>query len=171
MSPEELREQGNASVRRLIEEHTDQSLLKTFDRSLREFERAASAPSAHMLRPRRRELCSAAGTEPVRCLRCFLPQAPLRASSALSTAMARARHALAPLSPARLRHQSTRAAANLPQTLHTPYPPAYPPVPAGPSKGGRKVRDPTSSVVPDASSWPTAKEFEKEQNFGVVTAW
>lgn len=88
MSPEELREQGNASVRRLIEEHTDQSLLKTFDRSLREFERAASAPSAHMLRPRRRELCSAAGTEPVRYLQCTELEALLRASSALSTALA-----------------------------------------------------------------------------------
>ncbi|KAL4452773.1 hypothetical protein ABPG75_008435 [Micractinium tetrahymenae] len=75
VSPEELREQGNAAVRRLIEEHTDQSLLKTYDRSLR------------------------------------------------------------------------------------------------PSKGGRKVRDPTSSVVPDAASWPTAKDFEKHQNYGVVTAW
>ncbi|PSC74371.1 ATP-dependent zinc metalloprotease chloroplastic [Micractinium conductrix] len=40
-----------------------------------------------------------------------------------------------------------------------------------PSKGGRKVKDPTSSLVEDISQIPSAKEFEKAGNYGIVTAW
>lgn len=42
---------------------------------------------------------------------------------------------------------------------------------AEPSKGGRKVGDPTKSLVPDPTAVPSAEEFAKTGNFGVVTAW
>lgn len=55
-------------------------------------------------------------------------------------------------------------------------PPASPALPTRrsatePSKGGRKVKDPTSSLVEDISQIPSAKEFEKAGNYGIVTAW
>lgn len=42
---------------------------------------------------------------------------------------------------------------------------------AAPSKGGKLVKDPTKSTVPDPSTIPSAEEFAKNDNFGVVTAW
>ena len=42
---------------------------------------------------------------------------------------------------------------------------------AVPSKGGRRVKDPTASSVPDPGATPSAKDFEKNDNYGVVTAW
>ncbi|KAI3432765.1 hypothetical protein D9Q98_004305 [Chlorella vulgaris] len=39
-----------------------------------------------------------------------------------------------------------------------------------PSKGGQKV-DPSVSLVPDPASIPSASEFKKANNFGLVTMW
>ncbi|KAI7835886.1 hypothetical protein COHA_010231 [Chlorella ohadii] len=41
----------------------------------------------------------------------------------------------------------------------------------GTSKGGKLVKDPTKSTVPDPTTIPSAEEFAKNDNFGVVTAW
>ena len=60
-----------------------------------------------------------------------------------------------------------------PYSCSPPCPPHRPalPRPAVPSKGGRRLKDPTASSVPDPAATPSAKEFEKNNNFGVVTAW
>lgn len=54
----------------------------------------------------------------------------------------------------------------------TPLPhPGPAAVPAAvPSKGGQKV-DPSVSLVPDPASIPSASEFKKANNFGLVTMW
>jgi len=58
------------------------------------------------------------------------------------------------------------AFANLPQTyiLNSS-------IVAGTSKGGKLVKDPTKSTVPDPTTIPSAEEFARNDNFGVVTAW
>ena len=56
--------------------------------------------------------------------------------------------------------------------VHWPSDPPPPDCPlfhrAGPSKGGRRVRNPLKSTVADPTQIPPAKEFEK---MGLVTAW
>ena len=61
--------------------------------------------------------------------------------------------------------------STLPSLHPTPRPPAPPPPPPEPSKGGKKVQDPSKSLAADTSAIPTANEFEKNANFGIVTAW
>jgi hypothetical protein len=177
LSPEELAQQGNSALNRLLE---DQGLspkeMRAVKRMQREPPLTLPLPPPQLLALAR--LGGSRAGRLLRCVRlCSWPGAcPCMASplwqpcAADSHCQASAGQRWAARLPAPL-PAFPSLSPRYPIHLSSPPPPCCPPLPpAVPSKGGRKV-DPSKSLVPDPSKVPSAKEFEASDNFGLVTIW